>query len=50
MQNLPYLLVAYALVWAVIFGYVLSLAQRQRRLQGEIEALKRVLEARPREG
>ncbi len=40
MENAGYLFAAYSIVWAVVFGYVLSLFNRQRRLQKEIDSLK----------
>ncbi len=44
MENAGYLLAAFAIVWAVVFGYVLILLSRQKRLQREIDSLKRSLE------
>ena len=43
MENLSYLFAAFAIVWAVVFGYVLLLLNRQRRLQREIDSVKQVL-------
>lgn len=40
MENAGYLLAAFTIVWAVVFGYVLSLFNRQRRLHREINSLK----------
>ena len=40
MENLGYLVAAYAIIWAVVFGYVLVLQRKQRRLKREIDALK----------
>ncbi len=40
MENAGYLFAAFAIVWAVVFGYVLSLFNRQRRLRQEINSLK----------
>ena len=40
MENAGYLLAAFIIVWAVVFGYVLLLVNRQRRLQREINLLK----------
>ncbi len=42
MENAGYLFAAFAIVWAVVFGYVLSLFNRQRRLKREINLLKEV--------
>lgn len=38
---MTYLIVAYVIIFAALFGYVFSLARRQRDLQREIEDLKR---------
>lgn len=35
-----YLFAAYSVIWAVIFGYVLYLYLRQRKLLREIESLR----------
>ncbi len=43
MENLSYLLAAFAIAWAVIFGYVLSLLQKQRQLRRELDLLKETL-------
>ena len=40
MENMGYLFVTYTVIWAVLFGYVLSLYRRQRRLGREIDSLK----------
>ena len=40
MENAGYLFAAYAIVWAVVFGYVLLLLNRQRGLRREIDSLK----------
>lgn len=39
-----YLFAAYAVFWALTFAYVFSINSRQKRLQNEIEALRRTLE------
>lgn len=44
MENLGYLLAAYTVIWAVVFGYVLFLQRKQRRLQRQIDALKGSIE------
>jgi CcmD family protein len=43
MENASYLFAAYAIVWAVVFGYVLSLLGKQRRLRRELDSLKESL-------
>ena len=44
MENLGYLLAAYTVIWAVVFGYVLVLQRKQRRLQKQIDTLKESVE------
>ncbi|MAF85187.1 MAG: hypothetical protein CL875_01670 [Dehalococcoidales bacterium] len=46
MENAGYLFAAYGVVWAVVFGYVLVLQNRQRRLRREINSLKETLKER----
>jgi len=40
MENLEYLLAAYTIIWAVVFGYVLFMQRKQRRLQQQINRLQ----------
>ena len=47
--NLPFLFAVYIITWAAFFGYVFYESRRRREMQGEIDALKRALEARDRE-
>jgi len=42
MENAGYIFAAYSIVWVVVFGYILSLFNRQRRLQRELNSLKEV--------
>ena len=42
MENAGYLFTAFGVVWAVVFGYVLLLSSRQKRLRRDIESLKEV--------
>jgi len=46
MENASYLFAAFTVIWALIFGYVLALFNRQRRLQREIDSLKEVLKGK----
>lgn len=39
-----YLLAVTAIVWAVVFGYVLFIMGKQRKLQQEIETLKQLVD------
>ena len=45
-----YLVAAYAVLWAVSFGLVFGMVLRQRKLDGELEALRVTIEdeAQPR--
>jgi len=40
MENLGYLFTAYTIIWAVVFGYVLFMQRKQRRLQRQIDLLR----------
>ena len=40
MENLGYLFAAYTVIWAVVFGYVLFMQRKQRRLQRQIDLLQ----------
>ncbi|MCL5263733.1 MAG: CcmD family protein [Chloroflexi bacterium] len=42
-ENLVYVFAAYAVIWLLSFGYLHTIASRQKRLQREMEALKNVL-------
>lgn len=50
MENAGYLLAAFVIVWAVVFGYVLVLFNRQRGLRREIESLKAALKEKGETG
>jgi len=45
-----YLLAVTAIVWAVVFGYVLFIMGRQKKLQQEIETLKHLVEEKKKTG
>ena len=49
MENLTYVFAAFAIVWAVIFGYIFSLSHRQRQLRREIDSLKEKNDDAPEE-
>lgn len=40
MDNLGYLFAAFAVIWIVVFGYILVLMNRQKKLKREIEKLE----------
>lgn len=41
MENAGYLFAAFGIVWAGLFGYVVLLVRRQKRLEREIDLLKK---------
>jgi len=41
---MSYLFAAYMVIWIALFTYILSLSKRQKRLDREIETLRRILE------
>lgn len=41
--NLPFLFAVFFITWAAFFGYIFVMSRRQREMQREIEALKRLL-------
>lgn len=43
MENAGYLLAAFGIIWAALFGYVLALLNREKALRREIESLRREL-------
>lgn len=48
MDNVGYLFAAYAVFWAATFFYVFSIASRQKRLQNEIETLRKAVDREER--
>ena len=40
MENLGYLFAAFAVIWAIVFGYILVLMNRQKKLKRDIEKLE----------
>ncbi|MBM2824486.1 MAG: hypothetical protein HW402_150 [Dehalococcoidales bacterium] len=46
MENAWFLFAAYSIVWAVVFGYVLSLFRQQRRLRQQIDSLSKTLKGK----
>jgi CcmD family protein len=44
MENLGYLLAAYTVIWAVVFGYLLYLQGKQRKLQRQLDSLEKSLD------
>jgi len=44
LENLGYLLAAFAVIWAAVFGYVLFMQRKQHRLEREIDLLRESLD------
>lgn len=44
MENLGYLLAAYGIIWAVVFGYVLYMQRKQRKLNKQVGQLRELLD------
>ena len=40
MQNAGFLFSAYIIAWALVFGYVLFLLNKQKNIRSELESLK----------
>ncbi|MFC1988345.1 CcmD family protein [Chloroflexota bacterium] len=49
MENASFIFAAFAIVWAVVFGYVFVSLNRQRQLRREIDLLKETLKEEERE-
>ena len=50
MENTGYLLAAYTVIWAVVFGYVLMMQRKQRQLQRQITLLRESLDKARNDG
>jgi CcmD family protein len=44
MENGVYLVAAYTFIWAVVFGWILVMQRKQRRLQRQIKLLEESLD------
>ena len=44
MENLAYLLAAYSVIWAIVFGYIFVMQHKQKKLQKQIDQLKNSLD------
>ncbi|MGH9322981.1 MAG: CcmD family protein [Vicinamibacteria bacterium] len=44
MKNLGYLFAAYTVIWLVLFAYIMSIASRQKKLDMELETLRKLVE------
>lgn len=38
-----FLFIAYAVIWLLLFGYVMSISGKQKRLDQELDALRQVV-------
>lgn len=45
-SNLGFLFAAFAVAWAVFFGYVFYMSRRERELRRDLDELRRQLESR----
>ncbi|MFC1980111.1 CcmD family protein [Chloroflexota bacterium] len=43
MENAGYLFAAFTIIWVLVFGYVLVLFNRQKRMRQDINSLKEAL-------
>ena len=50
MENIGYLLAAYTVIWAVVFGYVLIMKRKQRQLQRQVALLQEFLDKSKNDG
>jgi CcmD family protein len=41
---MSYLLAAYSLVWILLFAYILSISSKQKKLEMEVETLRKLLD------
>ena len=41
---MSYLLAAYSVVWILLFAYITNIASKQRRLDRDLETIKKLLE------
>jgi len=41
MENLGYLFAAYTIIWAVVFGYIFFMQRKQKKLQRQIDLLRK---------
>ncbi len=41
---MSYLLAAYSVVWILLFSYILSISSKQKKLEMELDTLRKLLE------
>ncbi len=44
-RNLSYLFYGYSVIWIIILGYVFTLSRREQNLRGQVEELRRTVDA-----
>ena len=44
MENLGYLFAAYTVIWIVVFGYILFMQRKQKKLQQQINLLEQSMD------
>ncbi|MBM3924866.1 MAG: heme exporter protein CcmD [SAR202 cluster bacterium] len=49
-NNIPYLFAAYAIAWAVFFGFAFMAWRRHHEVEREVRALREELRRRDKEG
>jgi len=48
-RNFEYMFWGFAIAWAIVIVYIISIATREKRLRDELDRVKRMLEERERE-
>lgn len=48
MENLDYMVAAYAIVWIVMFLYLMAIAAREKKIQKELAAMSRIVAEKER--
>ena len=47
-RNLSYMFIGFALIWAVVLGYVWAVSHQERDLRAEVEELKKSVDLQSR--
>jgi CcmD family protein len=48
-RNFEYMFYGFSVAWLVVIGYVISIAVREKKLRGELDRVKRLVEERETE-
>ena len=48
-RNFEYMFYGFTVAWLIVIGYVISIALREKRLRGELDRVKRLVEERESE-